>query len=164
MIKFNKVLVFILLAIVPLGSWYYLRTGLDYRKDALKELEAKFNISDKCRGLSYTKGFTTVLLDPSKTAGKTTEIDSFHNVLLTKFDDVPKLNIISLQDDLLNSEHQVFTSCMSTGTKAITLIDTSGQVRMEYDGSLNSFGKVIEHLAIVLPRQEEKDIKTKNYK
>ena len=33
--------VFIMLFVLPLGSWYYLQSGLDYRKDALKELEPK---------------------------------------------------------------------------------------------------------------------------
>ena len=33
--------VFIMLFVLPLGSWYYLQTGLDYRKDALKELTPK---------------------------------------------------------------------------------------------------------------------------
>ncbi len=154
-----------MLAIVPLGSWYYLRSGLDYRKNALEELRAKYHVKDKCKESTYPNGFTTVLLDPSKSKDGRDALKMFKEVLEKEFDDVPKLHIYST--DLMQNEDSnknMFVGCNSSEFQAITLIDTSGQVRMEYDGSEASFGKVIEHMAVVLPRQEEKDISQKNYK
>lgn len=161
----NKLLVFFLLAIVPLGSWYYLRTGLDYRKNALEELRPKYYLTEKCQGLTYPKGFTTVLLNTENAPAGKEQLNEFEQVLRKEFDDVPKLNISSF-DLLKNDTAQAngFDVCNPINLKAITLIDTSGQVRKEYDGSKDSFRKVIEHMAVVLPRQEEKDISQKNYK
>jgi len=58
---FVSALVFSLLFIVPAGSWYYLQSGLNYRKAALKELEPKMKFESSIIGDEKIKSKTTLL-------------------------------------------------------------------------------------------------------
>ena len=46
---FQTLVLLLFLVVLPLGSWYYLRTGLDYRLEALEELQDYGRVS----GISY---------------------------------------------------------------------------------------------------------------
>ncbi|MBK6785648.1 MAG: hypothetical protein IPG79_19310 [Saprospiraceae bacterium] len=52
----------ILLIFVPLGSWFYLKQGLDYRKNALEELKPKDNLDSIPDSLNVFKYKTTLLV------------------------------------------------------------------------------------------------------
>nr|MBP6568352.1 hypothetical protein [Saprospiraceae bacterium] len=50
------------LVVVPFISWYYLKEGLDYRKQALSELKVKDSIQVDLDSLLILKGNTTLLV------------------------------------------------------------------------------------------------------
>ena len=51
----------ILLIVLPLGSWYYLNSGLDYRKQSLVELAVKVKVdSTLAIKLNLTKKTTVI--------------------------------------------------------------------------------------------------------
>lgn len=159
-------IIFSLLVFVPLGSWYYLQTGLNYRKDALKDLEAKGLIKDLCDELEVYNGETTILAFANAVEDQNFESGIYK--LLEGFDDVPRFGVLLVDEDskYQKVERLKFQNTpigCSNNFAAMTLIDTSGMIRMTYDDSQESFKKLVEHLAIVLPREKGKDIVKKGY-
>lgn len=158
----TKIALVLLIVGFPLASWYYLNTGLEYRKTALKLLAPKGVIDTK--GIfpaSDFKGYTTVLFsgdelrdDMLRIYDQYEEAHTFHMTELTS-DTVNQakweVKMMSADDiNLLLDEH------------LIQLIDTEMQVRQKYTTTKEDITDLIEHIAIVLPREEEPDIVLKN--
>lgn len=155
------VIVVILLFIVPFGSWYYLQSGLDYRKDALKQLQPKEDV-------------TSFIGDPSFLAGRTTLIqfrDINEAVLPEYFDQYKEshtfLLVSNQSPSIIDKRWKQMDAFMSASFKnhyqdaAMVLVDTSMMVRNIYTSSPQDITKMIEHTAIILPRVKEVDIKMK---
>lgn len=153
--------VFIMLFVLPLGSWYYLQSGLDYRKDALKELEPKGE-------------FISPVIDKNSLISKTTLIhtqDVGDNVISEIFDQYGSsktfqlISIDAPEEDASNwIQIDDFTanSLSSANSNAgFLLIDTSGQLRNSYPADMDGVRRLIEHTSIVLPRIKEMDVKLK---
>jgi hypothetical protein len=144
--------------VVPLGSWFYLKKGLDYRKGALQELVAKDSIEASLDSLHLIFGKTSVividsLVDADITAG-----------IRDQFKNTPGFQVVYINgsdqtqwpDDYLNSFLKKYQG------SGYMLIDTAGKVRNVYENSDEGLKKLIEHTAIVIPRPVETDIKVKN--
>ena len=153
--------VFILIAVVPFGSWYYLQTGLNYRKDALKELEPK--------GLFSSDGFDNSILKSKTTLLQLKEVDE--NVLPEIFDQYNKsetYQVIAIESPVEPYDNWITIS--SEDAKVISsnydnagfiLVDTSMMVRNTYPADMDGVRRMIEHTSIILPRIKEIDIKLK---
>jgi hypothetical protein len=153
--------VFILIAIVPFGSWYYLQTGLNYRKEALKELEPK--------GLFSADGFDNSILRSKTTLFQLKDVEE--NVLPKIFEqynksktyqvvaidtpDEPQSNWKVISSDLANTISSKYDNA------GFILVDTSMMVRNSYPADMDGVRRMIEHTSIVLPRIKEMDIKLK---
>jgi len=153
--------VFILLFIVPAGSWYYLQSGLDYRKEALKELEPKGAFDADGFDVTQLKGKTTLLqLKP---------IDD--EVLPAVFDqygssETYQMLTVQSPSELLPNWNVIPTMVATTisskyNNAGMMLVDTSGMVRNTYLADAEGVKKMIEHTSIILPRVKEMDIKLK---
>ena len=163
----------ILLIVLPLGSWYYLNSGLDYRKQSLVELAVKVKVdSTLAIKLNLTK--------------KTTVIHRYHfgnsdlisriGVLIDQFEDNESFQFISILRDteLYDAEDSVKWKITSFADSLgymdlffkndFTLIDTDLNVRNYYNSDDSSFTKLIEHIAIVLPRKKDLDIELRRQK
>ncbi|MDF1695048.1 MAG: hypothetical protein P1U56_04425 [Saprospiraceae bacterium] len=153
--------VFIMLFVLPLGSWYYLQTGLDYRKDALKELEPKGLFESSALDINTLKSKTTLM--HLKDVGD--------NVVSEVFDQYggsqtfQMLSIEKSNDDQANwIEIDAFTAnsiASSHSDAGFLLIDTSGQLRNSYPADMDGVRRMIEHTSIILPRIKEMDVKLK---
>lgn len=153
--------VFVLIAVVPFGSWYYLQTGLNYRKDALKELEPK--------GLFSFDGFDNTILKSKTTLLQLKEVDE--EVLPEIFDQYNKSetyqvigiespvepydNWKTISSDLANTISSKYDNA------GFILVDTSMMVRNTYPADMDGVRRMIEHTSIILPRIKEIDIKLK---
>lgn len=144
--------------IVPLGSWFYLKKGLDYRKGALKELTAKDSIESSIDSLHLLIGKTSVivldsLVDADITAG-----------IRDQFKNTPGFQVVYINGrDETQWPNEYLNSFLSKYQgRGYMLIDTAGKVRNVYDNSDEGLKKLIEHTAIVIPRPVEADIKVKN--
>jgi hypothetical protein len=155
------VVVFIMLFVLPLGSWYYLQSGLDYRKDALKELEPKgiFNSSDI--DVNSLKSKTTLIHLKSVDENVVEEI-------FGQYGGVPSFQMISIVSpvDSFNNwfiiekakANRISTANDNAG---FLLIDTSAQLRNYYPADMDGVRRLIEHTSIILPRIKEMDVKLK---
>ena len=154
--------VFILIAVVPFGSWYYLQTGLNYRKDALKELAPK--------GVFSSELFDNSILKSKTTLFQLKEMDE--DVLPEIFEQYNKSKTYQVVATVRPSEPQSNWKIISLeAAKAISskydnagfiLIDTSMMVRNTYSADMDGVRRMIEHTSIVLPRIKEMDIKLKS--
>lgn len=154
--------VFILLFVVPAGSWYYLQSGLDYRRAALAELEPK--------GKFAVDGISDEMLKAKTTLIQTTDVGE--DVLTEIYDQYKKSETFQVMTSQPSIESfgswrvidvDLTRRISSTyGGAGFVLVDTAMMVRNTYPADLNGVRKLIEHTSIVLPRVREMDIKLKN--
>jgi len=154
-------LVFALLFIVPAGSWYYLQSGLNYRKAALKELEPKMKFESNIIVADKVKSKTTLL-----------QLKSVDNEVMPKvFDQYGKSQTFQMYSlDTPTELAPNWKSIPVTQADVLSgqfdeagfvLIDTSMMVRNTYPADMEGVRKMIEHTSIILPRVREIDIKMK---
>lgn len=165
---FKSVLLFSLLCLVPLGSWYYLKKGLDFRKEALVKLSGDTSIYDLCKSAEVYKGETVLLARVTNTPNYQENLSK----LMSEFDNVPNFKCLIIKDTFENSLKQNFSDqfrfqshkeACNYAYADLSLIDTAGVIRRTYTADDKGFIEVIEHLAIILPSPEERDIKIKSY-
>lgn len=153
--------VFILIAVVPFGSWYYLQTGLNYRKDALKELEPK--------GLFSADDFDNSVLKSKTTLFQLKDVKE--DVLTEIFDQYDKsetYQVVAVQKPTeVFSNWKVISQELANRISSkydnagFILVDTSMMVRNTYPADMDGVRRMIEHTSIVLPRVKEMDVKLK---
>lgn len=173
-VKFVAAAVVILILIgLPIGSYLYLRSGYMYRLDALESLDVKgaldadfycFTASDSIKYgelLGYTLVVTPCELEEEwKT--KMTQLDE-------QFTSSPTYRSLKLEgDEIMKSTG--YADCYFTPQffydglfreHSFVLLDTSLQIRNFYAPDEPGFKKLVEHLAILLPREKEKKIEFK---
>lgn len=157
----SSLAVLALILIVPLGSWYYLKQGLEYRKDALRTLAPKDSIALKSDTLNLFNGQTTIVVNQKS--------DSLQKVILTvneQFKNTPKFQILYYDSSLTDNGKVIPASYLNdffTKYKAhhYLLIDHKMKLRNHFGGDVEGVKKLIEHTAIVLPRPVEADIELK---
>ena len=161
--KLSKLLSWVVLAIfvliVPLGSWYYLKSGLEYRKKALAELSILEGIDSNLDSLSLFKNRTTLLVISQDSSVK-------ENLLKIndQFKNSPGFNIY-VSDTIApflsipkNYMSQVFGKYDDYD---YLLIDNKMQIRNKYHNNIEEIKRLIEHMALIIPRPKEVDIKIK---
>ncbi|MEM9547397.1 MAG: hypothetical protein AAGA77_15565 [Bacteroidota bacterium] len=153
--------VFIMLFVLPLGSWYYLQSGLDYRKAALKELEPKGE-------------FMNSSVDQNKLISKTTLMhlkpvrEEVIPEIFEQYGGSHTFQLMSIQapsgkdNNWIQIDEFTANSIAAANDDAgFLLIDTSGQLRNIYPADMDGVKRLIEHTSIILPRLREVDIKMK---
>lgn len=152
--------VLMLVVILPAGSWYYLQTGLNYRKEALRKLEPKgdFNL-DLIANPENVKSKTVLYqLKPDREVSIKI-LEQYHNAetfLMTTRDDPKEANQHKLDSLSISNMEKVFPNA------AFILVDTSNQIRNVYNGTpMENAKEVVSHISMVLPRKKDKDIKMK---
>lgn len=156
----TKFAVVALIILFPLASWYYLNTGLDYRKTALQEVKTKgkFKFTSEV-GSVHLKDYTTVLFADKNLD---TEMIKIYN----QYKQAPGFQMIELTrdtsttkdwDQLLVSQHVLDT--IAQEENKIFLIDKDLELRKSYSNSNEDFKLLVKHIAIVIPRDIEPDIK-----
>lgn len=145
-----------LIVIVPFGSWYYLKQGLDYRKGALEVLKPKSSLPVIPDSLNVFKGKTTLLVLDSM------EADTITKPIYEQFKDAYTFLLAGngQADFVLPVDSSVLES-IRDGKNSFAIIDTAGQIRNFYTRDVSQLKLMVEHLAIVLPRAKDKDIKMK---
>jgi hypothetical protein len=153
-----------LIIIVPFGSWYYLQTGMDYRRALNEEVAPKGSIDQYVAGIDL-KGQTTVLAKPITRSGLKDSVTQFYE----QYEGAPTFVFMEqgLSGTPMGERHLALPDSLSiTWPEGVNFmaVDTSGAVRATYTNSKESITKMIEHMAILLPRPSNKDVKMRNGK
>ena len=163
---FTGVSVVILVVILPLVSFYYLRQGLSFRINSLTALELneeKDKLSEKVReAIELPKGRVNVLINSDVLDEGTVD------QLVDKFGGNAYFTLHVLEKDNPNSsehlKHQTNIHTLSTQSLNalkpydMILVDTSGQVRNAYIHDDKSFKKFVQHLSVLLPVEQSRKI------
>lgn len=147
----------VMLGVLPVGSWYYLKQGLDYRKGALQELLPKQTLDGNDTILAVFKGKTTLwVLDSAKAQTALSPIKE-------QFKDAYTYQMAGSwkEHGMIYIPHLVKDSTISNRDYVFALVDTSMHIRNYYTANEQDLKTMVEHLAIILPNAKDKDIKMK---
>lgn len=160
----------LMLVILPLGSYIYLKDGVDYRKAALAKVKAKgelisFDYYDngQLKNSKQLKGTTTLL---QVNNGSTQ--DSMVSLIYEQFNKSPNLKMMSLNSDSMAmsmTDIENFYSPMyyvvanTYAGKDIILVDTGLQVRSYYELNDSTLNELVRDIAVVLPLKKKSTIK-----
>jgi hypothetical protein len=148
------------LVIVPALSWYFLSRGFNYRKQMLQEVTPKDSIISKTDSLHLFGSKTTVLIlnKDSNTSFVVSGLnEQFKNVKtfqIVAYDTVSPI-VKTMPTGYMVEVRQKYSE------NAFLLVDTSLHIRNVYKNDEVSIRKLIEHIAVVLPRWKEADIEMK---
>jgi hypothetical protein len=141
---------------LPLGSWYYLRIGLDYRLDRLEKLQPKGVLTSD----HFELGWVHVIAPTSATI---TRLDPIKDYFSTN----PKLKF-KIIDDLEFQANEAFALVWQAAGKSssimngVFLTDTSNQIigayQIDDEGEL---AELSEDIAFILPPEPERDFEFK---
>lgn len=154
-----KLVLVSMIIIFPAVSWYYLQSGLNYRKAALEELKPKGDLTRDVTKIDQLKGKTTLI--------QLQDVDMVKlNSIYNQYQLAETFQVLShIESDDLSKKWYVLDDLSLAAlrnqyeTASFVLVDTSLQVRNTYAHSDEDFIKMVEHLAIVMPRKKDKDIK-----
>lgn len=153
---------------LPFGSWLYLQSGLNFRLELVELTKVKGPLNT---GVAINNG-SGVLLD--ELHGKTTilidkkQVDrDAINEVNNQFDQTYTFQMVYLTSDTCDLVLRPGNKCLKLkendlqsifNNQAYAIIDTSMNIRNWYSASDTSYLKMVEHMAVVLPRVPDKDI------
>jgi hypothetical protein len=161
---------------LPAGSWYFLKDGFNWRKAKLEELAPKgrfldsydFTSEDKAKIFEQTTYKTTLVkLNEDLSKNDIALIDQFKKSrtflflvlsdhLITHEDFSSKQPLRYINASNINTNNNQFRNAN------YMLIDTGGVVRQLYKGTdKETLTKIVEDIAVVLPRKITPDIEMK---
>ena len=156
-IYLKALVLFSVLIIAPLGSWYFLDSGLEWRKMKRGELAAKTKIVEHLTagGQDVTTLFnqrTTVLKMSGDPSPKEEVIkDQYKDGYTFQWMDLTSMRGLSVLENSTYASHDYL------------LIDTGMQVRRAYRQSEDlMYSQLVEDIALMLPKKKPIDIKMKN--
>lgn len=175
--QLKTVLLLLMLIGLPLISWYFLKSGLEWRKEKVSDLKAKelfmrsFDFSNADKDALYEMmAHRTAVVKLSDAINENDEklIDQFDNAYTFQFISFEKTENMSKGWNsksvvrYFKPSSQNCTIAEMQGSKYM-IVDTTGMIRQFYkDDSEKSLGTMIEDLAVILPRKKAKDIVIKN--
>ena len=172
----KSILVLVILIVLPLGSWIFLKKGLDWRKAKVLKLEKQerfinafdFENADKDKLYEIMAHRTCVVkfkndLTPLDSA----LIDQFKNAYTFQFIDLTRTNEQGKGWSSKSSVRQYKPANVRPKQAELAdinymIVDTSGYIRQFYKGDDKQIiNLLVEDVAVVLPRKREKDIAIK---
>ena len=167
---FVPIVLLLAVVILPLGSWYYLDSGLEYRKNIQKEITSYipmdetnvlYNLKNKDGSSidwnTLLEGYTSVVFKYDKNIDH--KIISFQQ----QFRKTDKFQIICLSTNQEKSTlgPNVMVQNFPKGMSQAYLFNIDKKMIGAYLMENNGMKKLIEHTAVVIPRIKEKDIMIK---
>lgn len=152
-------LIVIVLFILPLGSYYYLNSGYNFRKAALVELESEGPLfssvdSEFLRTMkdSLMGGNTNLIyLEVQKDPAHGNELQMINDKYDHRFD----FQVVNLSK---NEVPELFRSYQAT---PLILVDSLAQIRDTYSFNSEDIKRLIRHISILLPMDKRPDIHLK---
>lgn len=158
----NAFTILILLIILPILSWYYLKTGMEYRKEALSELNNDAPV------LRYIDIDTSILSGRTSLVEINNQIDSkLRKQVFEQFKEAYTFQYVGekttdiVADNYVHSPIHIKNDSILDAT--YIAIDTKGKVRNIYRlTDKESIQEMVSQLSILLPWAPERDIKQKS--
>lgn len=147
------------IVVVPFISWYYLKQGFNYRRALMAEVVPKDSIPVLQDTFGLLRGKTTVF---SKNGFRSDTL--IVTGLKSQFEKVVDFQILA--GDSTSSTPKLSKFFLDNyfnkyGDNQIVLIDTAMRIRNVYESDKESIKKLVEHIAIILPKPKDVDIEMK---
>lgn len=200
---FQFIMLMLLLAITPIGTYFWMREGVDYRTERLAELQdygavGNFKAIDAqgapfdTAGISGKMALVAFLPENKVEAKKLMErVEMVEKQMEEQLDQRKDMLFLfyTTENDLMNTAKELMaqendkfvfvtvnsaemarlkkeTYHIATATEIgvesknpLTLVDLSSRIRHYYDPMRNEdMGKLVEHMAMILPQDKDKDI------
>ncbi len=190
---------FFLLVVFPAGSWFYLKSGFEYQKEAISELQdlgkvPSFQLTSQSGELlSHDKVNGKLLIVQFCDAQKGEDLayateriralnDNFSDrkediLFLTHVDNAPQSELMALAEKCGVKDHKQWWFLTAAPAvleniakgyaisdpekrhSTITIVDNASIIRNHYQIDKNEdMRRLVEHIALVLPRAPEADI------
>jgi len=159
----------ILLVVFPALSWYYLDTGLEYRKEAHEAMLPKEDLNELISARRFTTefdlratcdGMTTILI-----SRKDDKKDATIKKLYDQFDDAFNFQMVLLNGSGLTpmaefeKDNFHVVPAQLNYDNEIVLLDNQMRVRTNHTFEKESVQKLVSYTALLLPRTKGRDIK-----
>lgn len=159
----------VLLVVFPALSWYYLDTGLEYRKEAREAMMPKEDLNELISARRFTTefdlratcdGMTSILI-----SRKGEKNDATIQKLYDQFDDANNFQLVLLNGSGLtplpefDKENFHVVPAVLNYEDEIVLLDNQMRVRSNHTFDKESVQKLVSYTALLLPREKGRDIK-----
>lgn len=141
----------------PIGSWYFLQTGLDWRRVKAKEHTVKGPAVDtKLLSLDQASLLKTTLEGKTTIIKLSTTVTPLDESLKKQFKDAYTFQWLN------DTPTAHLTNSAVTKGMDYVLIDTSLNIRQTYKGEdKETITRIVEDIALLLPHRKSRDIKMK---
>jgi hypothetical protein len=153
----------LLVVAFPLASWYYLNTGLNFRKQALKDLTPKGQL------VTEDKAFLDLIDHKTAIIYRDINLNDDMAIIHDQYKESESFSIVQITENLSRNLSTWLHYKMDQNTqdslfnneKAVILLDTTSLIRYVYNVDNFQPGRLVEHISILLPRAQEPDIKVR---
>lgn len=164
---FRLLVLLLMLVILPAISWYYLKTGMDYRVAAHDALQPKGLVSDWLIENELPSEDSLYLDKTSIVVVRNSSAnDADLYKLFNQFKEVEKFQVVSFNqkevEDLLfkvENLRLINVNSNSSSENKMALIDNKMQLRKEYKMDKEGFKELVAHTALTIPPKKSRDIK-----
>ncbi len=153
----KAVVLFSVLIIAPLGSWYFLDSGLEWRKMKRGELAAKTKIIEHLSAAGqdvaaiFNQRTTVLKISGDPVPKDEVIIDQYKDGHTFQWMDLTSIRGLAVLENSTYANHDYL------------LIDTGMQVRRAYKQTENlMYSQLVEDIALILPKKKPIDIKMKS--
>ncbi|NNE26063.1 MAG: hypothetical protein HKN09_04420 [Saprospiraceae bacterium] len=173
----KSIVVLLVIFGLPLGSWYFLKYGYNWRKDKIEVLQPKGHFlkdipwTDEERTELYSSMFfKTNIVQLGGEVGPSQEliIDQFRKantfqwlVLLPESEKAPRISTKDVKKYV--NVQSIFDQNSEYASAKYMIVDTAFQIRQMYmNGDDADLGKLVEDYSLSIPKRKERDIKMRN--
>ena len=158
----KSIIVLTFLFALPAGSWYFLQTGLDWRRVKAKELVGKGSILEAVTMTPEDKALLSQKLKGKTSLIKLRKPQSQQDAeLVRQFADAFTFQWVETATDL-SIPKSTIEALKYDYEYDYVLVDTSLNVRQYYTGDdKETLTRIVEDIALMIPHRKSKDIKLK---
>ena len=173
----KSIVVLLVIFGLPLGSWYFLKYGYNWRKDKIEVLQPKGHFlndipwSEEEKTELYSSMFfktNIVKVGNDVEASDELIIDQFRKahtfqwlILLPEDQKAPRISTKDVKK-YVNVE-SIFNQASDFSSAKYMIVDTAFQIRQVYNiGDEAELGQLVEDFSLSIPRKKDKDIAIRN--
>ena len=158
---------------LPLISWYFLQSGLEWRRAKVSDLKSKGLFLNSFDFTTEDKNALYELMAHRTSIVKLKEaVDAQDEIIIDQFDNTHTFQFVSFEKTEMTSNGWSSKSALKyfkpnsqncipaeMRESMYMIVDTAGLIRQYYlDNAEKTMGTLIEDVAVILPRKKPKDI------
>lgn len=165
---FKFIAVISMLVIFPALSWYYLNSGLEYRRTARIAMEPKGTLQAALTSGSIKTGFDIATTCKGSTCLIVSRNDEKHDETIEKifkqFESSYNFKLLLLNGKNLPTlpsfefDNFIVVEGSTSPTPKLVLMDTELMIRNEYSFEKESILNLVSHTALLVPKKPARDV------